>query len=293
MLDPCQRITGIAFFERHGHGITDIQLGYADGSWSDRAFADSEAQQVAPGLSTHRLAIPDDESFEGLRLKVQPPRLGWDERFGVIDLSVMLTGWLTNNPEPAETRALRWTRDGIDAIILKEQSSATHNWGLVDIGVRRAGGGTDWITSNRSACREHTIELRGRTIVGLQVWEMPFHGLIDLATIFHDGSDSERGFADSVHLCGGRGSHVWERTIPMQTHICGLDARVQAGFGLTDLLVRTGPHTAPDDFGAWLVVDAEAGAGGTDGGPRGGGLGVARERSRSSRARSASPATAP
>ena len=290
-LDPCLAIAGIVLFVRANYGVTDLQVVYRDGTRTPRAFALSDLICHTDDFQTHISILPLDESFAGLRLRVQGCAEHWSTAtgawvqgrrhrggYGIVDASVMRTGWMTYNTAWATTYALRWPEGGVEAFILREQTSSTESWGIVDIAIQRADGAVDCLTSNPSFTREHSIPTHGRTVTGVQVWEQPYHGIIDLSFVFSDGSRPPRAFADSVQHGETGGVRTWERTLPPRSQIIGFDARDQPHFGVIDFLIALGPDPLPDapsDVSAssepisprrgdagndqWLVVDQEDG----------------------------------
>ena len=278
-LDPNLDIGGFVLYVRANYGVTDLQLVYRDGSRTPRAFILSDMLCHTDDFQTHVSILPPNETFAGLWLRVQGRAEQCTTGYGIVDAAVMRTGWMTYNPAWASTFTLRWPDGGVEAIILREQTTDTASYGVVDVAIRRPGGMIDCLTSNPAFTREHIILTHGRSVSGVQGWEQPYRGLIDLRFLFGDGSQSPCAFTDSLQRGGADGIRTWERTLPPRSQLLGFDARDQPHFGVVDFLLALGPDPlldAPADVGAssepssprrgetgndqWLVVDQDDGS---------------------------------
>ena len=130
------------------YGLIDLQVTYRDGSRAPRAFEDTEHLYRGGAPTLHHSLLPLEESFAGLRLRVQhfpelwttSPRAtlpdiqdgnGGRARLGglgIVHAAIMRTGWLTyNNGWDTTVFAARWPVEGLQAMIIREQSSRTQH----------------------------------------------------------------------------------------------------------------------------------------------------------------------
>lgn len=191
----------------------------------------------------------DALSNEGKRLcaHIVAPRaslhLGWRP----IDGGASLAGWITQNANYESTFEQQLDGHVLDAVGVVLQMGANFaaegqrriGYGVVDFVLKLRGAPERRLTGNRDGTAESYLPTGGRAIVGVDVYERYYYGIVDVTLLFADGTTA-RAFPDqelSDYRLGGKdkgGRRVTFRLPPGRTML-GLAAREQDNYGVIDL----------------------------------------------------------